>query len=183
MQFTRFSEARARKSEKYSKIYYSICMKLVLVLLLCIVLILILLAAIFGIARTIQIQNKPQQKDFFGGSVPKELPNGLYKGTVNLKTTWQGKRFDASSSAGINVFKNGDKREEKYPFKTYVGDGVQDKNLKVIKIDYSENQDPWWLKYILDEVVEVSSGKYLGKVHIIVIPGLPFTLGYFQLEK
>lgn len=159
-------------------------MKLILVALVVIILILILLAILLGLFRTIQIQHKPQQKEFVSGIVPKELPNGLYRGTVSgLNTTWEGKRFDASNSSGINVFRNGNDRDEKYPFKTYVGEGIQDKNLKVVKIDYSANKNPWWLRYILDEVVEVAPGKYLGKVHVTIIPGLPFSVGYFRLEK
>lgn len=159
-------------------------MKLILLALLVFILILIVLAIFFGLLRTIQIQHKPQQKEFFSGTVPKELPNGLYRGTVSgLNTTWEGKRFDASESSGINVFKNGSNYNEKYPFKTYFGKGVQDKELEVVKIDYSANKDPWWLRFILDEVVEVSPGKYLGKVHVTIIPGLPFSVGYFRLEK
>lgn len=159
-------------------------MKLVVVGLACVLLILVLITILLGIVRTVQIAHKPQQKEFLGGIVPKVLPNGVYKGTVTgLKTTWVGKRFDASNSSGINVFKDGNSGSKKYPFKTYVGEGVADKNLKVIKIDYSANKDHWWLRFILDEVVEVSPDKYLGKVHITVIPGLPFSLGYFRLEK
>lgn len=158
-------------------------MKLVLLALLCVLLIFALIVILLGILRSIQIQNNPQQKEFLNGTVPKDLPNGLYKGKVGLKTNWQGKRFDASASAGINVFKKNGQTSESYPFKTYVGPGAQDKNLKVLKIDYSENKKPWWLRYILDEVVEVSPGKYLGKLHITAIPGLPFSLGFFRLEK
>ena len=159
-------------------------MKLIFALALCIVIIVILLLFLFGIVRTIQTQHNPQQQEFLGGGVPKEMPNGLYKGSVTgLKTTWQGKRFDRARKVGINVFKNGNTIDENYPFKMYVGVGIQDKNRKVLKIDYSANAQPFWLKYILDEVVEVSPNKYLGKVHVLLIPGLPFTLGYFRLEK
>jgi|SRR5581483_12010879 len=159
-------------------------MKFILALIVCILLILVLLVVLFGIVRTIQVQHKPQQKEFLSKSAPKKLPDGIYKGTVTgLTTTWQGKKFDAKNKAGINVFKNGGTLTEKYPFKLYTGKGVQDKNTTVLKIDYSKNKSPWWLKYILDEVVEVAPGKFLGKVHITVIPGLPFTIGYFQLER
>lgn len=158
-------------------------MKLILIALLCVFLILVLIAILLALLRTIQIQNSHQQKEFLKGSIPKELPDGLYRGKVGIKTTWQGKRFDASGSAGINVFKKDNKITESYPFKTSVGFGAQDKKLKVIKIDYSQNQSPWWLKYILDEVVEISPGKYLGKLHITAIPGIPFSLGFFRLEK
>lgn len=159
-------------------------MKLILVSVVILLCIFLLIGVLFGLFRTMQVQNKPQQKEFLRGKVPKVLPNGFYKGTVTgLNTTWQGKKFDASRSAGINVFKEGSNKTENFPFKTSVGKGVQDTNMDVLKIDYSSNKSPWWIRYILDEVVEVSPGKYLGKVHITFIPGLPFTMGYFRLEK
>lgn len=159
-------------------------LKLILVSILILLCIFLLIAVLFGIFRTMQVQSKPQQREFLNGKVPKVLPNGFYKGTVTgLNTTWQGKKFDASRSAGINVFKNNKTTTEQFPFKTYVGKGVQDTDVNVLKIDYSDNKNPWWLEYILDEVVEVSPGKYLGKVHITFIPGIPFTMGYFRLEK
>ncbi|TSC66197.1 MAG: hypothetical protein CEO21_242, partial [Microgenomates group bacterium Gr01-1014_80] len=83
---------------------------------------------------------------------------------------------------GINIFKDTDGNQERYPFKTYTGKGLQD-NKEVLKIDYSANKDPWWLRFILDEIVETAPGKYLGKVHIQVLPGTGFSLGYFKLEN
>ncbi len=120
------------------------------------------------------------KKNFLKGTYPSPLPNGFYKGTVqNLNTNWKGKIFDASSSAGVNLF--GDKKV--YPFKTYKGKGLQDKNLDVLKIDYNIPKNPFWLRFILDEIVQIDTDKYLGKVHLRLIPGLPFSLGYFRLER
>ncbi|MFS8159040.1 MAG: hypothetical protein ACMG6E_02285 [Candidatus Roizmanbacteria bacterium] len=72
---------------------------------------------------------------------------------------------------------------KKYPFRVYTGKGTQDKSLTVLKIDYSENRHPWWLRFILDEVVETSPHHLLGKVHVTFLPGLPMTLELFRLEK
>lgn len=144
-------------------------------IILGIILITLGIVILLGSIRTWQTKNSPNQKIFSAGKVPSKL-TGFYKGNVKgLKTTWQGKEF--SKSEGINVFQDGSKN---YPFKTYVAKGLTD-NIDVLKIDYSQNKSPWWLKYILDELVEISPGKYLGKVHITVIPGLPFTVGYFSL--
>lgn len=129
------------------------------------------------LAGIISILHSPNQKLFLSGKVPNPLPSGLYKGSVNFKTSWQGKKFDASKSMGINLISG----KEKYPFKTYVGKGLAD-NIDVLKIDYNIPQNPFWLRFILDEIVEISSGKYLGKVHINFF-GLPFSLGYFRLEN
>jgi len=145
---------------------------------------LLVLLILFGVVRSWQVQGSSNQKLFLQGKVPSVLPDGFYRGSVgSISVPWQGKKFDRAKSVGINVFVEKGKKKEEFPFKTYVGAGVQDKHLQVLKIDYSENTSPWWLKYILDEVVEVAPGKYLGKVHITIIPGLPFTMGFFRLEK
>lgn len=138
------------------------------------------LLILIGEVRTFYIQQSPQNQEFVKGTLPKNL-SGLYKGSVNLKTTWQGKKF-SSTNSGINIFKDEKGTTENFPFKTYSGQGLQD-NIQVLKIDYSINKSPWWLRFILDELVETSPGKYLGKVHITLIPGLPFTVGFFKLEK
>ena len=147
-------------------------------IILIIVVTTVLLPISLGLFRTWQIQNSLNQKLFLNGKNP-DKPNGLYKGSVNFKTSWEGKKFDASSSAGINIIGG----KEKYPFKTYTGKGIRDKNLDVLKIDYNIPQNPLWLRFILDEIVEVDKDKYLGKVHLNLIPGLPLSLGYFRLEK
>ncbi len=161
---------------------------LYLIPLIIITLILVLILG-FGFYRTYLTQTSPSQKIFLEGSVPKNL-SGFYPGTVvtnksyqgPVKTytgSWKGKIFNSTDSAGINKMKDG----EKYPFKTYTAKGIQDKNLDVLKIDYNIEGNPWWLRTILDELVEVGPNKYLGKVHIRLLPGLTFTVGYFKLEK
>ena len=140
--------------------------------------ILIIFPILLALIKTWQTQHNPNQKIFLSGKIPNPLPNGLYKGSVSFKTSWQGKKFDSSNSTGINIISN----KEKYPFKTYIGKGIQDKNLDVYKIDYNIKTNPFWLRFILDEIVEVSPGKYLGKVHLNFF-GFPFSLGYFKLEK
>ena len=143
----------------------------------------ITLFVLLALLRTYQTQHKFLQKDFLKGTIPNPLPNGPYKGGVaNLKVTWQGKSFDAKNNTGINKFKVGDKEVEKYPFKTYVAKGLQD-NIDVIKIDYNIRQNPWWLRIVLDEIVKTGEDEFLGKVHMRLIPGLPFSLGYFTLKK
>ena len=80
------------------------------------------------------------------------------------------------------MFNFGKRTEELYPFKTYIGKGLQDKKINVIKIDYAQS-DPWWVTYVLDEIVEIGPQTYLGKVHLTIIPGIPFTVGFFRLQK
>lgn len=137
----------------------------------------------FGLYRHIKTQSSASQKLFLSGKVPSELPNGLYKGSVPGQTfPWKGKKFNADKNTGINIFEENDKRSEQYPFKLYKGKGLADKNLEVIKIDYNLPQNPLWLRFIVDEIVETKKDHYLGKL-IMNIPAFPIALGYFNLEK
>ncbi len=122
------------------------------------------------------------QKLFSKGKVLKELPNGFYQGHVNrIKVSWQGKKFDAKKGTGINVFKNDDQLTEKYPFKIYQAQGLKDK-MEVLRIDYNLPQNPFWVRLVVDEIVEISPDNFLGKVNIKLF-GLIFTPGYFTLTK
>jgi hypothetical protein len=137
---------------------------------------------LFATFRTIKTQTSPIQKVFLNGSVPKELPSGLFKGQVpGREFSWQGKKFN-SNGRGINLFKNGEDIKENYPFKFYKAQGLQDKK-QVIRIDYNLSENPLWLRFIVDEIVEVKKDKYLGKLHVKLFPGLVASLGYFELEK
>jgi hypothetical protein len=154
-------------------------------LMFAIPLVFLLIVGLLFLFRTLYVQVKPQQKEFMSGEVPKKMPDGFYNGSVGLsQTAWLGKRFNAEKQAGINKFKNEDGDiVEVFPFVTYIGKGLIDKEKDVIKIDYSKNRSPWWIRFILDEIIEVGPGSYLGKVHINIIPGMPFTVGYFRLTK
>ncbi len=122
------------------------------------------------------------QKIFSSGKVPKELPNGFYKGHVErIKVSWQGKKFDAKSGTGVNIFKNGDQLIEKYPFKIYKAEGLKDRMI-VLRIDYNLPQNPFWVRLVVDEVVETSPDNFLGKINL-KLTGFSLTLGYFTLKK
>lgn len=145
-----------------------------------------LLAILFiaGILRTQNVHKSANQKKFLAGKVPDPLLNGFYRGQANgYAGPWQGKSFDKKRKMGGNIFKNGVREMKKFPFKTYVGKGLQDKNLDVFKIDYDIPENSFWVRMILDEIVEVEKEKYLGKIHLRFLPGIPFTVGYFTLEK
>ncbi len=149
-----------------------------------VIILIILLPISLGLFRNWQTLNSPSQKLFLNGKIPNPKPSGAYKGSFeSFKTSWQGKKFDPSTGSGqvqygVNIIDG----KEKFPFKTYVGKGLQD-NIDVLKIDYNIPGNPLWVKLLLDELVEIKPGKYLGKVHINLIPGLPFLVEYFRLEK
>ncbi len=149
----------------------------ILLFLLCIIIGVLLFA-------TFRTQMSSNQKIFLGGKVPLQSPDGLYRGSAVHTFSWLGKRFDAKNSGGINIFRNSDGTEgERYPFKTYIASGIRDTNLQVIKIDYNLPENPFWLRMVLDEIVETAPGKYVGKLHLRITSGTSFALGYFFLEK
>ncbi|MBI2798585.1 hypothetical protein HYX70_04865 [Candidatus Saccharibacteria bacterium] len=122
----------------------------------------------------------PEHSQFASGTAPTELPNGSYKGTATVSQgSWQGKKFDSATAAGINVFAEGDK----YEFKMSSAKGLTDPDKQVLKIDYNLPSNPWWLRLVVDEVVQTGPNELLGKIQINAIPSLPFTVGYFKLQK
>ena len=144
----------------------------------------LLLTLLFGVLRNWQMERSPSQKIFESGKVPDPLPDGLYQGSVpGHQVSWLGKKFNQASSTGINVFQNGTTTTEEYPFLTLVGSGVRDIAKQVFKIDYNIHSNPFWLRFILDEIVETEPGHYLGKLHLTIVPEYPFTLGFFELKK
>lgn len=159
-------------------------MKRILVVAIAILITAIILFVLYGFWRTRKSQKSIRQKTFLNGTMPNPELNGFYRGLVTgYKGAWQGKKFNPKDSSGINIFRGDHKDVERYPFKTYISPGVRDRSINVLKIDYSIAGNPWWVRLLLDEVVEVSPGRYLGKVHVRLVPGQPFSIGYFQLER
>lgn len=124
------------------------------------------------------MQHNEKARIFAKGTMPEKLPEGYYKGRFR-ETPWLGKKFDLKNGTGINVFE----KEEAFAFKFYKGMGVADPQVEVIKIDYNVEMNPFWLRFILDEIVETKPGHFLGKIHLTFIPGAAFTIGYFELKK
>lgn len=130
--------------------------------------------------RTFKASHDPRAKVFAAGHVPATLPDGFYSGTVNgYNGGWKGKSFDAATKTGSNTFDD----NQAYPFTFYTGSGLSDKNLTVIKIDYNNSQNPFWLHGVVDEIVETDTpNHFLGKIHLRFL-GLTFAVGYFTLQK
>ncbi len=137
-----------------------------------------------GIAVTWSTQHGDLEAKFLQGTVPKELPDGPYIGTVSgYAGNWRGKEFIRSKKAGLNRFGEGEKLERLYPFALYPAKALRDAGLDVLKLDYNVTGNPEWLKLVTDEIVEIEPGHFLGKVHVRLVPGYPFALGYFELRK
>ncbi len=142
------------------------------------------LLIIIGFIQTYRVQHSKYQEQFLAGKSPSPFPDGFHKGSADFYTSdWQGKTFQANSGTGSNVFGSTSTNTEKYSFKTYVEKGSQDPSLETFKIDYDNGKNSWWLSPLLDEIVEVAPGQYIGKMSYRIIPGSPFALGYFKLES
>lgn len=139
-------------------------------------------ALAWGIYRTWRSEKSSNQAVFTGGSAT--LPTeGFYRGSVTGYTgSWQGKNIYDDGS-GENVFAEADTTATRYPFILATGTGLRDKSLAVVILDYNQPGNPWWLKFIVDEMVATGPTTYLGKVHVRIAPKLVLTLGYFTLER
>ena len=122
------------------------------------------------------------QAVFRQGVVPQPLPEGDYKGSVaSYSGDWIGKTFDAKRAMGKNLFRSPNGAEQRYPFRTLVGPGLADP-IPVMKIDYDIDGNPAWLRGILDEIVQVAPGHYLGRIHLRLGP-MHVSVGYLELRK
>ena len=119
----------------------------------------IFLGVVFGLYLTWKVEHSPEQALFLAGTLPNPPPEGLYNGSVPGHTvSWLGKKFDSSDGTGINVFDDGKGGKlDQYPFVTSVGKGMRDSDLNVFKIDYNTKANPFWLRFILDEIVQTAT--------------------------
>ncbi len=144
--------------------------------------VLVLVTLIVAIATyfNYRTSNNINQAKFDSGTISNKQLDGFYEGKNfdGLGERWLGKTFDGDTKTGINTFSD----EEKYEFKVYQAQGLRD-NRTVIRLDYSSKNNPFWMRFIKDEMVEVSPNNYLGKVTFDIVPGLPFTVTYFELTK
>lgn len=128
------------------------------------------------------VSRSPLQREFLNGRVPNQLPDGFYQGKIGIMSSWTGEQFDGEHKTGMNVFRGRDTFSQ-YPFRMEVGKALVDKNKTVLRLDYNVPKNLPWARFVLGEMVETRPGHFLGKVHVRIIPLVPLTLGYFELEK
>lgn len=112
------------------------------------------------------------------------LADPLLRAITSAWLPWAGKRFDADSQTGDNLLERsarlpargvwpryrleeaGDGRHlVGFRFRTYVEPAKLDHGLEALKIDYDSEENPRLLiRDILDELVQVVPGAYLGKM-------------------
>lgn len=116
---------------------------------------------------------------------------------------WKGKRFDAKQSIGDNIFTrdslllgyilwplyrgyidDGAETYRAFTFRTYVAPGLVNPNNEVLKIDYDLPLNPSaTIRRVLDELVQLADGYYLGKAHVHWWWGRWQTVAYFSLTS
>jgi hypothetical protein len=124
------------------------------------------------------------------------------RGLTEAWMPWMGKRFDQSTQTGDNLLHpsarlpsralwpsytpedTGEGRLAAFKFRTYASPGTLDPDRQTMKIDYDSDQNPGFLiRDILDELVQVVPGSYLGKVLFRRNREAPWRLiGYFALQ-
>lgn len=99
---------------------------------------------------------------------------------------WRGKAFDASRALGFNIITrgflgparliwplytrylyHGPKTFRAFPFQTSLAPSVTDPEIQVLKLDYDLDMNPRFIiRRLLDELVQVAPGCYLGKAYL-----------------
>jgi hypothetical protein len=115
---------------------------------------------------------------------------------------WEGKSFDPASASGVNRFtqapltraafnivfpgyqpiRSTADRIDGFAFRTWIGRGQVDPGVDVLKIDYDSDQNPSFIiRRILDELVQIAPGRYLGRV-LLRVGGRFHPIGFFSLR-
>jgi hypothetical protein len=160
----------------------------------------------FWMLLTFFVGRSERQKQFIAASAPTDAPDGFYNGSAyllgNRPVPWLGKSFERENQKGFNIFTpkgasllkiltplyklfrlNADGNTDAYYFKTSTSAGFRDKKIDTFKLDYDSPENPFLIRIILDEIVEVAPQEFLGKVHMKVFPGYYATIGFFGLRK
>jgi hypothetical protein len=115
---------------------------------------------------------------------------------------WHGKLFDSENSTGENLLTpqfvtlsrmlfpayRGFRPVSEgvlagFPFRTYAGEGIQDPDRRVLKIDYDSPENPPAIQRILDELVQIDDNYYLGKAHFRLSLTSWHLLFFFALQR
>lgn len=161
-------------------------------------------AALNDMFRAATAPNRPLQGRYTGELIALDIAPGLtqvFQGLLKLWMPWRGKTFDASQQRGENIFTkdsyllarlfnplypgfadDGPKTYRGFAFQTYTAPGLFDQDRTVLKIDYDLKENPsLTVRRVLDELVELDQGLYLGKAHVRWWWGTWQTVAYFSL--
>jgi len=114
---------------------------------------------------------------------------------------WKGKAFDPEAKEGRNLFTPGFRtvqrvlwpgsdldhqetggRYSTFPFTTWEGpSSFTPDGADVLKIDYEHPQSPWLIRDILDELVQIDDGLFLGQA-LLRVRGRLHRVAWFELR-
>jgi len=147
------------------------------------------LAALNALFRTGALPAPSLDSRYTGELVALDIAPGLTELTqviARLWMPWLGKSFSPARQQGRNLFSNDSRflaqlfnplyrgftadRPGTYcgfTFRTYTAPGLVDPDKKVLKIDYDLESNPsLTIRRVLDELVQLAEGLYLGKAHV-----------------
>lgn len=148
----------------------------------------------------------PLDGEYAGELVALDLKPGLtqfFSSVASLWLPWKGKRFDAARADGNNIFTRdslglahlffrgyrgyqGDtsRTYRAFQFMTSTGSGRADADRQVLRLDYDLPGNPALsVRRVLDELVQVADGYYLGKAHLHWLWGEWQTVAFFTLAE
>ena len=151
------------------------------------------------------IPNPPLNGLYRGELIALDVAPGLtqlLQGLLSAWLPWKGKTFNAATNQGDNVFERGSwllahvlwpfyrgyhaKTTQTYrafTFHTYLAPGKDNPDVQVLKIDYDQPDNPSvTIRRVLDELVELEDGYYLGKAHLKWWWGKWQMVAYFSLS-
>ena len=161
-------------------------------------------AALNSLFRAGAVPEPPLTGQYAGELVALDVAPGLtqfYQWLTDRWMPWRGKAFDASRQQGDNIFTrdsylltrifnpfyrgfvdDGPETYRAFAFRTYVAPGLFDPDRPVLKIDYNSAENPsLTVRRVLDELVQIGDGLYLGKAHLKWWSGGWQTVAFFTL--
>ncbi len=147
------------------------------------------MAALNGLFRTGIVPEPSLQGRYVGELLALDIAPGLtqlFQSLTDAWMPWLGKKFDAAHQSGENIFTRdlywlarlfnplyrgfvieSAKVYRGFAFHTYLAPGLMDPDQQVLKIDYNLKENPsLTVRRVLDELVQLSDGLYLGKAHV-----------------
>ena len=146
-------------------------------------------AALNGLFRRGTAPKPPLNGHYAGKLIAIDIAPGLtqlFEWLFNAWMPWLGKTFDLAQQSGDNIFtqdsyilarffnpfyrgfvKDKPGTYRGFAFRTYLAPGLFDADRSVLKIDYDLKENPpLTVRRVLDELVQLSDGLYLGKAHV-----------------
>jgi hypothetical protein len=164
------------------------------------------LAALNALFRDGWVPDPPPDGAYTGELVAVDIAPGLsalLEWLASLWMPWKGKSLIRAEGRGVNIFGRGSRLAMRllfpfyrgmvdhdaqsfraFVFETSLADGMVDPDRRVFRIDYDRPDNPaLTIRRIVDEIVQVADGVYLGKIHFKWWWGRWTMVGYFSLRR